>query len=260
MRFQETHRNLQQKYIALDTRRFKAEQERDAAIQRAERAEAASREPSGKWRTGARISLNVYRDDKPMFQCHTPEDASMIVRILNERDVFKQDRDAQYIRNGALGLLEAERDAAIQRAERAEIAYQQSRKVNENLTLRNGELRGVVRGLVEALTILSEVFEVGYANAMKASEAQAAVSFNGMAGMVNKALASARAILAGEKEPVDYCAHLRKMLEALPVERVEWLADTLNLSTLYASPGSLTDTFLRAYAQAAREARESIKP
>lgn len=35
------------------------------------------------WRVGNRVPLNVYLNDKPMFQCHTPEDAAMVVALLN---------------------------------------------------------------------------------------------------------------------------------------------------------------------------------
>lgn len=36
------------------------------------------------WRVGGKIPLNVYEDDKPMFQCHTPEDAARVVGLLND--------------------------------------------------------------------------------------------------------------------------------------------------------------------------------
>lgn len=39
--------------------------------------------PSGPWRVGGKVPLNVYEGDKPMFQCHTPEDAARIVDKLN---------------------------------------------------------------------------------------------------------------------------------------------------------------------------------
>lgn len=35
------------------------------------------------WRVGGKIPLNVYENDRPMFQCHTPEDAARIVGMLN---------------------------------------------------------------------------------------------------------------------------------------------------------------------------------
>jgi hypothetical protein len=37
----------------------------------------------GLWRVGGKVPLNVYEGDRPMFQCHTPEDASRIVSMLN---------------------------------------------------------------------------------------------------------------------------------------------------------------------------------
>ncbi len=38
---------------------------------------------TARWRVGGKVPLNVYRDDKPMFQCHTPEDAAEVVALLN---------------------------------------------------------------------------------------------------------------------------------------------------------------------------------
>jgi hypothetical protein len=38
------------------------------------------------WRVGSKVPLNVYEDDKPMFQCHTPEDAARVVALLNTSD------------------------------------------------------------------------------------------------------------------------------------------------------------------------------
>lgn len=38
-----------------------------------------------RWRVGAKVPLNVYLGDKAMFQCHTPEDAAMVVDSLNQR-------------------------------------------------------------------------------------------------------------------------------------------------------------------------------
>jgi hypothetical protein len=35
------------------------------------------------WRTGRKIELNVYKGDKPMFQCHSRRDAKRAVRLLN---------------------------------------------------------------------------------------------------------------------------------------------------------------------------------
>lgn len=35
------------------------------------------------WRQGNKIKLNVYKNDTPMFQCHTPEQAEEIVELLN---------------------------------------------------------------------------------------------------------------------------------------------------------------------------------
>jgi hypothetical protein len=35
------------------------------------------------WRVGSKVRLNVYEGNKPMFQCHTPEDAARVVDMLN---------------------------------------------------------------------------------------------------------------------------------------------------------------------------------
>ena len=42
------------------------------------------------WRVGGKVPLNVYHHDRPMFQCHTPEDAGRIVHLLNQRDSSEQ--------------------------------------------------------------------------------------------------------------------------------------------------------------------------
>jgi len=36
-----------------------------------------------RWRVGRKVPLNVYEGNKPMFQCHTPEDAARVVFLLN---------------------------------------------------------------------------------------------------------------------------------------------------------------------------------
>lgn len=36
------------------------------------------------WRVGGKVPLNVYEGDKPMFQCHTPEDAARVAGLLND--------------------------------------------------------------------------------------------------------------------------------------------------------------------------------
>lgn len=36
-----------------------------------------------KWRVGRSVPLNVYCDDRPVCQCHTPEDAAAIVTAMN---------------------------------------------------------------------------------------------------------------------------------------------------------------------------------
>ena len=35
------------------------------------------------WRVGTRVPLNVYEGDRPVCQCHTPEDARLIVEAVN---------------------------------------------------------------------------------------------------------------------------------------------------------------------------------
>ncbi len=41
------------------------------------------------WRIGGKVPLNVYEGDRPMFQCHTPEDAARIVALLNLAQIRK---------------------------------------------------------------------------------------------------------------------------------------------------------------------------
>lgn len=35
------------------------------------------------FRVGGKVPLNVYEDDRPVFQAHTPEDAARLVELLN---------------------------------------------------------------------------------------------------------------------------------------------------------------------------------
>ncbi len=35
------------------------------------------------WRVGSKVALNVYEGDRPMFQCHTPEEARRVVGLLS---------------------------------------------------------------------------------------------------------------------------------------------------------------------------------
>ena len=37
-----------------------------------------------KWRLGTKVPINVYEGDRPVCQCHTAEDAKVIVRAVNE--------------------------------------------------------------------------------------------------------------------------------------------------------------------------------
>ena len=37
----------------------------------------------GIWRVGSKVPINVYEDDAPVCQCHTPEMAARIVRAMN---------------------------------------------------------------------------------------------------------------------------------------------------------------------------------
>lgn len=46
-----------------------------------------------KWSVGGKVPLNVYENDRPMFQCHTPEDAERIVSLLNENANLKRDKE-----------------------------------------------------------------------------------------------------------------------------------------------------------------------
>ena len=132
--------------------------------------------------------------------------------------------------------------------------------------LRNGELRGAVRELVEALCRhrqgMSNILEFrkldsekwgqrdGYGGRCGALTRQ---EIDDSIGNIDKALASARAILESEAAPVDYAAHLRKMLKALPAERAEELANVF-----LARYSDVVKSELRAYAEAAREAQEVL--
>lgn len=44
------------------------------------------------WRVGRKVWLNVYEGDRPVCQCHTPEDAARIVGLLNAADLQRKCR------------------------------------------------------------------------------------------------------------------------------------------------------------------------
>jgi hypothetical protein len=43
-----------------------------------------------RWRVGRQVPLNVYRDNAPMFQCHTPEQAAEVVELLNRGETERE--------------------------------------------------------------------------------------------------------------------------------------------------------------------------
>lgn len=49
------------------------------------------------WRVGSKVALNVYDDDRPVCQCHSEDDARLIVEAVNH-----------YINAEAQELLDAE--------------------------------------------------------------------------------------------------------------------------------------------------------
>lgn len=60
-----------------------------------------------RWRTGSKVTLNVYCGDTPMFQCHTPEQAIDIVGLLNAgAALLHPDPDIRC--DSEVGLLHAE--------------------------------------------------------------------------------------------------------------------------------------------------------
>jgi hypothetical protein len=40
------------------------------------------------WRVGSKVPLNVYEGERPVCQCHTPEDAARIVVAMNEWEAW----------------------------------------------------------------------------------------------------------------------------------------------------------------------------
>ena len=62
---------------------FQVEYHKALARERAAEPEPAEGAPQ-QWRVGGKVPLNVYEGDRPMFQCHTPEDAARIVALLNQ--------------------------------------------------------------------------------------------------------------------------------------------------------------------------------
>ena len=45
------------------------------------------------WRQCTKVKLNVYENDKLMFQCHTSKDAENIVSMLNDWRVWKEEAE-----------------------------------------------------------------------------------------------------------------------------------------------------------------------
>lgn len=96
---------------------------------------------SGEWRVGGKVPLNVYQGDRPMFQCHTPEDAAMVVAKLNSHDAQAQRiAELEQGRDEALKiaeLIKRQRNAGLRRAEAAE--DQKSRRLLEALPAERAE-------------------------------------------------------------------------------------------------------------------------
>jgi hypothetical protein len=90
---------------------------------------------SENWRVGGKVPLNVYEGDRPMFQCHTPEDAARVVELLNWPETEHQLRLAAEIEwaevvhaaHEATNKLQAERDEERQLRITAEAARDRAR-------------------------------------------------------------------------------------------------------------------------------------
>ena len=79
------------------------------------------------WRVGLKVPLNVYEGDRPVCQCHQPEDAERIVAAMNARREFEANWAANH----------AQYDAEIAR-----------------LTESNTKLMGAARALRESNALL----------------------------------------------------------------------------------------------------------
>lgn len=86
------------------------------------------------WRRGRQVPLNVYEGDRPVCQCHTPEDAAQIVACVNDSLRY---RDAAGATN---------RDYKKQLDEIARILYPMS---NEGFAYVPDQLVGMVRSIKE---------------------------------------------------------------------------------------------------------------
>lgn len=42
------------------------------------------------WRVGSKVPINVYRNDEPVFQCHTAEMAAEVVANLNVAEIASE--------------------------------------------------------------------------------------------------------------------------------------------------------------------------
>lgn len=72
------------------------------------------------WRVGKKVSINVYEGNRPVCQCHNPEDARGIVAAMNRTewgitiaDFSKKNRHAQAMVKARNGKLTAERRSEI---------------------------------------------------------------------------------------------------------------------------------------------------
>lgn len=65
------------------------------------------------WRVGRKVPLNVYEGDRPVCQCHTPEDAAFIVKAVNDRQAASV---PEHLRTGK--VYEALQEQTKERAEK----------------------------------------------------------------------------------------------------------------------------------------------
>ena len=47
------------------------------------------------WKVGSKVKLNVYKDDRPICQCHSKEDAEELVAGMNAQEAQKKTSAAQ---------------------------------------------------------------------------------------------------------------------------------------------------------------------
>jgi hypothetical protein len=104
-----------------------------------------------RWRVGGKVPLNVYENDEPMFQCHTPEDAARIVAMLNAIEEV----DDVLVVNWVGPRVDGDYRKALHDLVTRAIAIENDPQVSESAAKRKAELRAALgdRALPHDMTV-----------------------------------------------------------------------------------------------------------